>query len=242
QQSLQRKLIYIGLIVVLFTGSWVFRKGVVEAQAEELSLREQNLGAVELTGSAIRLSLTGSRGFAVAILWMNAMEKQKKNQWDELELLVSSVTKLQPHFMTPWLFQSWNLSYNVAVKCDAIADQYFYIARGMELLADGERQNQNQPELRFAMGEYGQQKICQGDRKITLHSLFQMSSIRPELRDPNRFYRQDRDGRRAIDLEAFEKFCQENPRLVRRLREQHKQGGARGGGTAPAGKQPTPSR
>ena len=25
----------IGLIVVLFTGSWVFRKGVVEAQAQE---------------------------------------------------------------------------------------------------------------------------------------------------------------------------------------------------------------
>jgi hypothetical protein len=223
QQSLQRKLIYIGLIVVLFTGSWVFRKGVVEAQAEELSLREQNLGAVELTGSAIRLSLTGSRGFAVAILWMNAMEKQKKNQWDELEMLVNSVTKLQPHFMTPWLFQSWNLSYNVAVKCDAIADQYFYIARGMELLADGERQNQNQPELRFALGEYCQQKICQGDRKITLHSLFQMSCIRPELRDPKRFYREDRDGRRSIDLEAFKAFCVDNPRLVRRLRELHKQ-------------------
>jgi hypothetical protein len=223
QQSLQRKLIYIGLIFVLFTGSWVLRKGVVEAQANELSLREENLGAVELTGSAIRLSLTGSRGLAVAILWMNAMEKQKKNQWDELEMLVSSVTKLQPHFMTPWLFQSWNLSYNVAVKCDAISDQYFYIARGMELLADGERQNHNQPDLRFAMGEYAQQKICQGDRKITLQSLFQMSSIRPELRDPARFSREDRDGRRTIDLEAFKAFCEENPRLVRRLREQHKQ-------------------
>jgi hypothetical protein len=223
QQSLQRKLIYIGLIVVLFTGSWLFRTQVVEAQAEALSLREENLGAVELTGSAIRLSLTGSRGLAVAILWMNAMEKQKKNQWDELELLVNSVTKLQPHFMTPWLFQSWNLSYNVAVKCDAISDQYFYIARGMELLADGERQNHNQPELRFAMGEYCQQKICQGDRKITLHSLFQMSSIRPELRDPKRFYKEDRDGRRAIDLDAFKEFCEQNPRLVRRLREQHKQ-------------------
>src|SRR4051812_32755334 len=93
QQSLQRKLIYIGLIVVLFTASWVFRRSMVEARADELALREKNLGEVELTGSAIRLSLTGSRGLAVCILWINAIEKQKKNQWDELELLVNSVTK-----------------------------------------------------------------------------------------------------------------------------------------------------
>jgi hypothetical protein len=222
QQSLQRKLIYIGLIVVLFTASWVFRRGVVEAQANELALREENIGEVELTGSAVRLTLTGSRGLAVCILWMNAIDKQKKNQWDELEMLVGSVTRLQPHFMTPWLFQSWNLSYNVAVKCDAISDQYFYISRGMELLAEGERQNQYQPELRHAMGNYYQQKICQGDRKITLQSLLQMSSIPPELRDPRRFEKKDGTGHLVFNEKEFAKFCQDNPRLARRLHEQHR--------------------
>src|SRR5262249_41345938 len=152
QQSFQRKVLYIGLIVALVSLSWGFRAYVVEARANELALREQNLGDVELAASAVRLSLTGSRGLAGCLMWVNAIEKQKKTQWDEFDLLVSSVTRLQPHFIIPWQFQSWNLSYNVAVKCDLIRDKYFYIARGCELLAAGEKQNQHNPDLRFSMG------------------------------------------------------------------------------------------
>src|SRR5262249_56590414 len=130
----------------------------VEAQARDLALREQDLGNVELSGSALRLTLTGLRGLATCVLWMNAIDKQKKNEWDQLELLVAWVTRLQPHFTTPWLFQSWNLSYNVSVRCDVPRDKYFYIARGIELLADGERQNRYDPDLRFAEGTYYQHK------------------------------------------------------------------------------------
>src|SRR5262249_8996787 len=155
---------------------------VVEAKAEELAVREQSLGEVKLTDSALRLSLTGLRGLTVCVLWNSAIEKQKKNQWDELELLVGSVTKLQPHFITPWLFQSWNLSYNVAVKCDLNRDKYFYIARGLELLAEGERQNRYQPDLRFHMGTYYQAKIGIADQKVALQSLFQLSSVSPDER------------------------------------------------------------
>src|SRR5687767_2175084 len=118
QQSLQRKLIYIGLILALFTVAGIFRKYGVEAQASQLALREQDRSDVQLTDAAVRLSLTGSRGVAVCVLWAYAIDKQKKNQWNELELLVRSVTKLQPHFITPWLFQSWNLAYNVSVESD----------------------------------------------------------------------------------------------------------------------------
>ena len=49
------------------------------------------------------------------------------------QVLVRALTKLQPHFITPWLFQSWNLSYNVAVEADRLRDKYFYVTRGIEL-------------------------------------------------------------------------------------------------------------
>src|SRR5262249_21725114 len=179
QLSLVRKYVYLGLILVVLSVAWAFRHYSVEPQASDLALREQDVGEVELSGSAIRLSLTGLRGLATCILWMNAIDKQKKNQWDELELLVKSVTKLQPHFVTPWLFQSWNLSYNVAVRCDLDRDKYFYISRGIDLLADGERQNQNDPDMRFAMGTYYQQKICMADTRVPLQCLFEMSFIDP---------------------------------------------------------------
>jgi hypothetical protein len=215
QLSQTRKFIYLGLILVLFTGAWAFRHYFVETQAADLALREQDVGDVELSGSAIRLSLTGLRGVATCVLWINAMEKQKKNQWDELEILVNSVTKLQPHFITPWLFQSWNLSYNVAVKCDLPRDKYFYISRGIDLLAEGERQNQSDPDLRFAMGTYYQQKISNADLKVPLQALCEMSFIDPVHRDPAWLREKGDDGR-----PRFETFlCEQHPRLVRRLRE-----------------------
>ena len=89
----------------------------------------------------MRLLLTGSRGVAVTFLWYNAMDKQKRHEWNELELLIQSITKLQPYFITPWLFQSWNLAFNVSVECDQPKDKYVYVVRGLALLAEGERRN-----------------------------------------------------------------------------------------------------
>src|SRR5262245_41082031 len=219
QQSLQRKLIYMGLIVALFTAAFFFRQNVVEAYAQQLALREQDRADVELTGSAVQLTLTGSRGIAVCALWYLANDRQMKNQWNELELLVRSVTKLQPHFITPWLFQSWNLAYNVSVESDRERDQYFYISRGIELLYEGERQNKNHPDLRSSLAHYTMNKVAQGDKKNVLMSLFTMSCIDPQERHPDRFRKVDERGRTAIDQEEFRKFCEKHPQLVRRLRD-----------------------
>jgi hypothetical protein len=216
QQAFRRKLLYGGLILVLFTASWGWRRYVVDAQAGELSIREESRGDVELTGAVVRLGLTGSRGLATCVLWNAAIDKQKKNQWNELELLVHSVTKLQPHFIIPWLFQSWNLSYNVSVESDRVSDKYFFITRGIQLLAEGERQNHDHPDLRWSLGFFNQHKICQSDETNTLRSLFQLSTIPPNERDPSRF-RKDND-QTEVNAEEFARFCQKYPQLLHRLR------------------------
>jgi hypothetical protein len=189
----------------------------MDNQASRLEVREENLGEVGLTQSAVQLMLTGSRGFAVCALWWGANEKQKKHEWNELELLVKSVTKLQPHFVTPWLFQSWNLAYNVSVESDLIRDKYFYIAEGIQLLSEGEKLNRNNPDMRFSIGFYNQHKIGISDEANTHRCLYQMSCIDPVKRDPDRMRRADDPN--AIDMIKFEQFCRDNPMLVRRLRE-----------------------
>jgi hypothetical protein len=220
QQSLQRKLIYIGMILAIFFVLIFYRTYAVSAKATELLLNEADRGEVELTGKAVVLTLSGFRGVAVTVLWNAAREKMEKNQWSELDLYTRWTTRLQPHFITPWLFQSWNLSYNVAVNCDREADQYFYITRGLDLLAEGERENRYNPEMRYYVGFYGQHKIMLADRTNVLLAFYQMSSIDPVQRDPRRFRKADSSGNRdVIDLDKFEKFCQEHPQLVRRLRE-----------------------
>jgi hypothetical protein len=214
QQSRLRKLTYFGLIVGLFFVTLILRKQIVEPRASALELREENLGEVELTGSALRLSLTGSRGIAVCYLWVVADNMKKRHEWNELELVVNSIIKLQPHFIEPWLFQSWNLAYNVSVEADHPRDKYFYITRGIELLAEGERRNRDNPDLRLNMGFYYQNKLGISDENNYFRCLFQMSCIDPVERDPQRFGKLN-----AIDMGEFRDFCEKYPTLVRRMRD-----------------------
>src|SRR5438067_10258327 len=216
QQSLRRKLVYIAIILVLSFATYLVRQSEtfgIDSQARALELREQDRGEVGVTGSALRLTLLGSRGLVVCSLWVAATEKQKKHEWNELELIVDSLTKLQPHFITPWLFQSWNLAFNVSVESDRIADKYFYITRGVQLLARGERQNRNQPNLRREIGFYTQNKIGQSDENNVHRSLFQLSCIPPADRDPRNFL----DDRGNVRLDVLKEFCKAHPQLARRL-------------------------
>src|ERR1700760_2870109 len=102
QRSLWRKIIYSIVIVVLFTFSILYRKQLLEPSALRLQLREQSHGEVELTGAALRQLLFGGRAIATTMLWNTVIEKQKRHEFNEVELLVGSITKLQPYFLTPW--------------------------------------------------------------------------------------------------------------------------------------------
>ena len=219
QQAFQRKLIYLGCILVLFTGSWSWRHYLLRRTTGErtLGVRESSLGDVELSGQMLRLMLTGSRGLFTSCVWWISIEKQKKNQWNELDTYVRTLTRLQPHFIRPWLFQSWNLSYNVSVALDRPADKYFYIARGIELLAEGERQNHDNPYIRWNIAFYYQQKITLHDDTNVLRSLLQLSTIPPNERDPARFLIVGADGKNDINGKEFEQFCKDHPELIRRL-------------------------
>ncbi len=223
QRALVRKVIYTVSILALFTLSLLHRRLVVEPSGDKLLLREVARGEVELTSSAVRLSLTGSRGLAVTFLWAAALKKQEQHEWNELELMVSSITKLQPYFISPWLFQSWNLSFNVAVECDRARDKYYYISRGLEMLAEGERRNHKppapgNPDMRYYLGFTYQLKIGTSDEKNTMRCLFDLSCIDPVQRDPDRLWASPDQGR-VVKLQKFKDFCEKYPRLVRRLRD-----------------------
>ncbi len=227
QQALMRKFVYAGLIVALFTVSLLHRRLIVEPQGDRLQLREVSQGQVQLADAVVRRVLTGSRGMTVTFLWYLALEKQKRHEWNELDLYVSSITKLQPHFITPWLFQSWNLAFNVAVECDRPRDKYFYISRGIEMLAEGERRNfkppaPGNPDMRQNMGLYYQSKIGNSDEKETMRCLLEMSCIDPLERAPERFWGPSDDRGKKVKLDKFKEFCIQHPRVVRRLNEQLK--------------------
>lgn len=223
----QRKLAYVIALFVLFVVTTFFWRGVaspltggkvpeytVSGQANNLELTDLSTGDADLTGSAIRLMLTGSRGLALSTLWYQSDEKKKRHEWNKLELLVRTITKLTPHSPAPWTFQSWNIAYNVSVESDRVADKFFYIAKGIQLMAEGIRLNKDQPDMRYMMGFYYQNKFGITDEVNTLRCLMQLSCIDPRERDAARM----KSGGK-VDAAEFEKFATKNPQLVRRLKE-----------------------
>ena len=233
--AIVRKATYIGAILVLFTVSMVWRGALpvplsgasgpfrwaanhtIKTQAEKLEVWELDPqeGEAEITGSALRLTLTGSRGVAVTALWLSAIDKQKRNDFHEFEQRVMMVTKLQPNFITPWIFQSWNIAYNVSVEMHGSGDMYFYIVRGIQLLAEGERHNKRSPDMRYQIAFYYQNKFGVSDQVETLRCLFDLSCIPPSQRNPKQFEDPETG---KVNEAKFQEFCEKHPHFVRRIR------------------------
>ena len=199
----------------------------VLGRAEKLELRELDQGEAEVTGSVVRLGLTGSRGVAITALWWSAIEKKKRNEFNEFELLVKAVTRLQPNFITPWIFSSWDIAYNVSVENDKLADTFYYIARGLDLLAEGDRLNTKtvrlpsgavrkigSPDIRYTAGFSYQNKFGVSDKVQTLRCLMQLAAIPPTDRAASNLQTPGR----GVDPARFREFCEKYPQLVRRLK------------------------
>lgn len=254
-----RKVYYISAVLVLFTLSMFWRgiipiplsgsaraaesRGGIQRAADRLNsyailnkarsldLRELEQGDVDIAGSSMQLglSLVGSRGAATSYLWYMAMDKQKRNDFHEMEQLIQLVTRLQPHFLTPWIYQSWNISYNVSVEMQGSGDMYHYIARGIDLLAEGERRNNHvyeganvgSPDMRYWIAFYYQNKFGVSDQVEVLRCLFELSCMSPDERNPDAYIDKQTS---AVDLAKFREFCRKYPHLVRRLRGEDPKG------------------
>ena len=184
------------------------------SQSRRLELRELEEGEPDLTGEAVRLAMTGVRGFVVTYTWLTAIEQQKRNDFHKFEQSIKAVTTLQPHFITPWIFQSWNVAYNVSVEMQSLGDMYFYIARGIDLGAEGERRNRRVPDLRYWIAFYYQNKFGVADQVQTLRCLFQLSCMPPDERNAQNYLNPDG----SVRMDEFRRLCEKHPMLVRRLR------------------------
>src|SRR5262249_22183159 len=100
-------------------------------------------------------------------------------------------------------------------ECHDLRDMYFYITRGLELMAEGERQNRHNPEMRYAIGLYAQHKVCQSDKTSTMRSMLQLSCVDPAERAPSRFQVTSPDGK-VLSLDQAEQYCQQQRDYCRR--------------------------
>ncbi len=170
--NMQRKIVYAVGILLLFAAMFPYKR-YLQAEAEKKDLGEATIGEVDTGSFVLKLFLLGGfRGMAANVLWTRAIDFQKVQEWDRLKVTVDMITKLQPHFLAIWTFQSWNLTYNVSVEWDAPEDKYEWIKRGIKFVEDGVSKNKKSPDLIWDTAWYYYHKLGFSDESIILRRLF----------------------------------------------------------------------
>jgi hypothetical protein len=149
--SRKRKVIYLLIIVALFT-TQVFVGGRLQQQARAERLAQESLGKVDPISGTAQLVCFGFRGVAVTFLWQEVMELNKRERWFEIKPVLNSITLLQPNFHSPWLYQAWNMAWNIANAWEAVKDQYYWISEGAKFMKEACAKNQGVPDLEWYAG------------------------------------------------------------------------------------------
>jgi hypothetical protein len=171
-RSQSRKLLY-GLLIVALFGAMIPYSNWLEREKRREDLGEAAIGQVDTGSFLLKLALLGgARGVAANVLWTRAEELKREQDWDRMKTVVDLITKLQPHFLSVWTFQGWNLAYNVSVEWDAPEDKYDWIKKGIQFLQDGVQKNRKSPDLIWDTAWTYYHKIGMADESIILRRLF----------------------------------------------------------------------
>jgi len=180
-----RKIVYFLLIVVLLVPLYLISHpstlgddGVMDEGGTLARMRiandlsQANLGEIDPAGASMSLATLGMRGVAANLLWGQAIKYKKTENWDALKATLNQITKLQPNFESVWVFQAWNLAYNVSVEFDDFRHRYHWVKKGINYLIDGTRYNRSMPSLLHEVGWFFQHKLGRADERRQYRKLF----------------------------------------------------------------------
>ncbi len=106
------------------------------------------------------VALGGFRGLISNYLWIRANDLQQDDKFFEATQLADWITELEPTYPQVWLFQAWNMAYNISVKFKDFPDRWRWLERGIELLReDGLRYNPNSIDIYRELAWFFQHKM-----------------------------------------------------------------------------------
>lgn len=106
------------------------------------------------------VALGGFRGIIANMLWIRANDLQEEDKFFEMAQLADWITKLEPHFAAVWVYQAWNMSYNISVKFKDYPDRWRWVQRGITLLRDeGLKYNPNETLIYRELAWHFQHKM-----------------------------------------------------------------------------------
>jgi hypothetical protein len=189
QPGLVRKIVYlVAILVLLLPLFWLSQPsapgvqggaGSVGGKLAQLredpkyGLSQANLGQLDPASETIKLATLGMRGVAATFLWEKSNHYKMKKDWANFGATLEQIIKVQPNFVSVWVYQGHNLSYNVSVEFDDYRERYRWVIKGIDFLKEGTEYNRREPILQWHIGWFISQKIGRADEWRQFRRLFQ---------------------------------------------------------------------
>ena len=112
----------------------------------------------------VMVGLGGFRGLVSEVLWIRATTLQEQGRYFELVQLADWITALDPRAAEAWVFNAWNLSYNVPAMLPDHRSRLNWVRAGIDLLKDKAiPANPDTPRLYRELGWLYQNKVGSDD-------------------------------------------------------------------------------
>jgi hypothetical protein len=164
--------VVLALLVVL--ASWQSRRLTASRQA---GLPEAYTGYTSDVPPAltfVMVGLGGFRGIVSEVLWFRVSRLQEEGRYLELVQLAGWITLLDPHAAEAWIYNAWNLAYNVSIMMIRDEDRLRWVQNGIALLRDdGLRFNPREARLYRELAWLYQNKI--GDSLDSAHLRYKLA-------------------------------------------------------------------
>lgn len=179
--SFVRKIVYIIIIAVLLIPLSMITRPSVKNQNEggvlarlrvEHNLSQAELSEIDPASETMKLASLGLRGVAVNMLWMQAIEHKKREEYEELASSLKALTKLQPNFVKVWEYQAHNLAYNVSMEFDDYEYRREWVNRGLMFMKQGVKHNRKDHRITDMLGFMTGNKYGKSDEKLSFRRLF----------------------------------------------------------------------
>ena len=82
------------------------------------------------------IAMGAFRGLFVNMLWIRANNLKDEGRFHESMELARAITTLQPRFPRVWVFQAWNMAYNISVATQTPSERWEWVQSGIRLLRD----------------------------------------------------------------------------------------------------------
>ncbi|MEZ6095083.1 MAG: hypothetical protein R3C03_12780 [Pirellulaceae bacterium] len=138
----------------------------------DFMLSQDQVSQIDPTSEVMKLVSLGLRGVAVNLLWGQANEHKKNENWEGLEATLNMLVKVQPNFVKVWDFQAHNLSYNISMEFDDYEYRYHWVKKGIRFLSEGIGYNYRDHRITDSLGFFTGMKIGYSDEKVQFRRMF----------------------------------------------------------------------